>query len=273
MDRYGGLRGPMRYAYLTLGIGCLAIAGVPGFSGFFSKDAILSASLEAGKLGPVCWVIGMIGAGLTAFYMFRLLFRTFWNTESPEGWPTRPHLPGWVMNVPVGILAVGAAVIGWIQVPGGWSVISDWLDPVFADSVRAVPLEATTTSEWVTGVVSSLVAFLGIGIAWWLFAADPERRLRLAGVGRAPRGVLEEAYRFDDIYDETFVETTRDLGDVLRRDVEPYGPGGLITAAVTSARDAAIGLRAAQTGLVRTYAFAVVAGLAVVGVIFILVLR
>jgi NADH-quinone oxidoreductase subunit L len=158
-------------------------------------------------------------------------------------------------------------------VPGGWSVISDWLDPVFADSVRAVPLEATTTSEWVTGVVSSLVAFLGIGIAWWLFAADPERRLRLAGVGRAPRGVLEEAYRFDDIYDETFVETTRDLGDVLRRDVEPYGPGGLITAAVTSARDAAIGLRAAQTGLVRTYAFAVVAGLAVVGVIFILVLR
>jgi NADH-quinone oxidoreductase subunit L len=272
LNRFGGLRKPMRYAYLTLGIGCLAIAGVPGFSGFFSKDAILSASLEAGSLGVVCWVIGMIGAGLTAFYMFRLLFRTFWNTESPEGWPTRPHLPGWAMNVPVGILAIGAAVIGWIQVPGGWSVITDWLAPVFRDGIKA-PLEATTTGEWVTGVVSSVVAFIGIGVAWWLFAADPQRRLRLAGVGRAQRGVLEDAYRFDEVYDETFVDTTRDLGDVLRKDVEPLGPGGLITAAVTSTRDAALGLRAAETGLVRTYVFAVIAGLAVVGVIFVLVLR
>jgi NADH-quinone oxidoreductase subunit L len=176
------------------------------------------------------------------------------------------------MNVPVGILAIGAAVIGWIQVPGGWSVISDWLAPVFRDGIKA-PLEATSTGEWVTGVVSSVVAFIGIGVAWWLFAADPQRRLRLAGVLRPQRGVLEDAYRFDEVYDETFVDTTRDLGDVLRKDVEPYGPGGLITAAVTSARDAALGMRAAQTGLVRTYAFAVIAGLAVVGVIFVLVLR
>src|SRR5262245_6471275 len=145
LDRYGGLRRPLRFAYLTFGIGCLAIAGVPGFSGFFSKDDILATSFEAGALGKACWTIGTIAAGITAFYMFRALFRAFWGSEPAAGWPARPHPSGWSMNLPVALLAVGATVIGWIQVPGGWTLVSDWLEPVLASPLKP-PLEATTGS-------------------------------------------------------------------------------------------------------------------------------
>jgi NADH-quinone oxidoreductase subunit L len=272
LDRYGGLRRPLRFAYLAFGVGCLAIAGVPGFSGFFSKDDILATSFEAGALGKVCWVVGTLAAGITAFYMFRALLRAFWGSEPAEGWPARPHPSGLAMSVPVALLAVGAAVIGWIQVPGGWSLVSDWLEPVLATPLQPT-LEATTTSEVLTGICSTAMAAAGIGLAWWLFAADPGRRLRLAGVARGPRGVLRDAYRVDEVYDEAFVVPGRDLGDVLRDEVEPYGPGGLVTAAVDVARDSARGLSALQTGLVRTYAFAVVGGLVLVGVVFILVIR
>jgi len=272
LDRYGGLRRPLRFAYLTFGVGCLAIAGFPGLSGFFSKDDILATSFEAGALGKVCWAVGTLAAGITAFYMFRALFRAFWGSEPAEGWPARPHPSGRAMSVPVGLLAIGAAVIGWIQVPGGWTMVSAWLEPVLATPL-APTLEPTTASEVLTGICSTLVALIGIGVAWWLFAADPTRRLRLARIGRGPREVLSEAYRVDDIYDEALVEPTRDLGTVLRDEVEPYGPGGLVTGAVEIARDSARALSAVQTGFVRTYAFSLVAGLVLVGVVFILVVR
>ena len=273
LDRFGGLRRPLRFAYLTFGVGCLAIAGVPGFSGFFSKDDILATSFEAGALGKVGWAVGTLAAGLTAFYMFRALFRAFWGSEPAEGWPARPHNAGPAMTIPVALLAVGAAVIGWIQVPGGWSLVSDWLEPVLVNPLQPTQLEASTASEWLTGICSTLIALLGIGLAWWLFAADPGRRLRLAGLARGPRSVLGDAYRFDEVYENAVVEPGRDVGDVLLNDVEPYGPGGLVTAAVDVARDSARGLSAVQTGLVRTYAFAVVAGLVLVGVVFVLVLH
>jgi NADH-quinone oxidoreductase subunit L len=272
MDRFGGLARPLRFAFISMAVGCLAISGVPGFSGFFSKDDILSHALNAGALGAACWTLGIIAAGLTAFYMFRLLIRTFMGPPPAEGWPARPHPSGRAMSIPVAILAVGAAVIGWIQVPGGWQVISDWLAPVFSDSV-VPPLEDTTTDIVVTGVVSTIVAVGGIAVAWWLFAVDPARRRRLARVGVGPREVANEAYRFDEVYDEAIVEPTRELGDVLLRDVEPAGPGGLVAATVELVRDTARGLRAAQTGLVREYAFAVIAGLALVGLVFVFAVR
>jgi NADH-quinone oxidoreductase subunit L len=269
LDRMGGLRRHLRFAYFTVATGCLAIAGVPGLSGFFSKDEILAHAFEAGTLGVVLWVMGTLAAGLTAFYMFRLLFRTFHGGEPESAHGRHPHPAGWAMNVPVAVLAVLAAIGGWLQVPGGWGAIHDWLEPVLADV--ADPLEATTTSEWVAGIVSSVVALAGIGVAWWLFAADPARGRRLGARLAGPRGVLEEAYRFDEIYDETVVKPGRELGDVMVRDVEPGGVQGVVVAAVETVRGAAVGLRAAQTGLVRTYVWAVTLGAVVVGIVVALV--
>jgi NADH:ubiquinone oxidoreductase subunit 5 (subunit L)/multisubunit Na+/H+ antiporter MnhA subunit len=109
--------------------------------------------------------------------------------------------------------------------------------------------------------------------AWWFFVRDPERRLRLAGVARPARGVLEEGYRFDEIYDETFVNSTRDVGEVFTRRVEPRGVQGLVTATVVSMRESALGLQRAQTGLLRSYAFMIVLGLALVGIILVAVIH
>ena len=270
IDRMGGLRRYLRFAYFAIGIGCLAIAGVPGFAGFFSKDDILAHALAQGDLGTVLFVFGSIGAFLTAFYMFRLLFRVFVAPEPEGGYEHPPHGAGWAMSVPVGILAVLAIVGGWLQVPYGWHAIRDWLDPVFADSLIA-PLEATHAQETATIIVSVIAALGGIALAWYVFARDPSRRIRAAAAAPDARAFLEEAYRFDELYDDLIVHPGRVAGERLRDVAEPVavmGPMAWVAAAVTGA---ARGLRVVQSGLVRTYAFAVAAGLVGIAVVFILV--
>jgi NADH-quinone oxidoreductase subunit L len=257
---------------VTVGAGCFAIAGFPAFSGFFSKDAILAGAFADGALGKVLWVVGTLTAGITAVYMFRMFFRAFGGPEPPGGYEHRPHPSGRLMAVPVGILAVLSVIGGWIQVPGAWSGMDDWLDPVFRDSVGRA-LVASGGDELVTGICTSVLCIAGIVGAWWFFVRDPERRLRLAGVARPARGVLEEGYRFDEIYDETFVNSTRDVGEVFARRVEPRGVQGLVTATVVSMRESALGLQRAQTGLLRSYAFMIVLGLALVGIILVAVIH
>jgi NADH-quinone oxidoreductase subunit L len=269
LDRMGNLRRYLRVAYLGIGVGCLAIAAVPPFSGFFSKDEILSYALDAGPLGIFCWVVGELGALITAFYMFRLLFRAFWGSDPEGGYEPKPHPSGPAMAVPVLILAVGATFIGWIQVPFGWQLLSDWLDPVLAD-VRN-PLELTAFNETLTIVVSVAMALGGIGLAWVLVGASERRRKRLAGRYAGARHVLENAYHVDDVYEEAFVATTRDLGDGIARGPERYGVDGVVTATATGVTEASRGLRRVQGGFVRSYAFAMALGLGVIGLILVLV--
>ena len=272
LDRMGGLRRYLRFAYFAFGVGCLAIAGVPGFAAFFSKDEILDHALAQGTLGTVLFVFGCIGAFLTAFYMFRLLFRAFVAPEPEGGYEHPPHAAGWAMNVPVGVLTVLVIIGGWLQVPYGWHAISDWLEPVFADSLIA-PIEPTHAQETATIIVSVIAAFGGIALAWYVFARDPSRRARAAAAAPEARGLLEEAYRFDELYDDLIIHPSSVAGERLRDVAEPVivmGPIAGVTAAVTGA---ARGLRVLQSGLVRTYAFAVAAGLVGIAVVFILVAR
>jgi NADH-quinone oxidoreductase subunit L len=270
LDRMGGLRRHLKFAYVATGVGVLAIAGVPPFSGFFSKDEILAQALEAGTLGKVLAAVGVVGAGLTAFYMLRLFLRAFHGPEPEGGYAHAPHPAGAAMNLPVAVLAVLATVGGFLQVPGLWHLVDDWLEPALAG---AEPLEATTSGELLIGLCTGGAAIIGIALAWFVFAADPGRRLRLSGAAPGVRRLLEDAYRFDAVYEEAVVQPGRDLGDVLRRGVEPRGVQGVVAATVATLRDAGHGLRAFQTGLVREYAFMMVAGLAVIGAIVALVAR
>ena len=269
LDHMGNLRKYLRVAYFGMGMGCLAIAGFPGFDAFFSKDDILASSLAAGPVGVFCWVVGVIGAFITALYMFRLLFRAFWGPDPKGGYSPAPHPSRWWMAAPVAILGVLSLVGGWIQVPFGWSGINDWLAPVLAD-VRN-PIEPSNADEWITIGFSTAAALGGIALAWWLFAADPERRIRLANIARGPRKVMGDAYDFDRAYDDLFVEPGRELGTVLLDDVEPAGPKGLITGTTAVIRDTARVISASENGLVRTYAFGIVAGLALAGVVLAIV--
>ncbi len=269
LNKMGGLKKHLRVAYFGTAAGCLAIAGAPGFAGFFSKDDILTSALSAGPVGVFSWVIGMVGAFLTAVYMFRLLFRAFWGPEPTGGYSPTPRPSRWWMAVPVTILAILSAVGGWVQVPFGWTGISDWLAPVLAD-VR-YPLKPSHTDEWITIGFSTAAVLGGIAVAWYLFAQDPERRSRLANVARGPRRVMGEAYLIDQAYDDVFIEPGRELGTVLRDKVEPAGPQGIITDTAALVRGGARLISASQTGLVRSYVFGIVAGLALAGVVLALV--
>ena len=269
LNKMGGLKKHLRVAYFGMAMGCLAIAGFPGFDAFFSKDDILATALAAGPVGVACWIIGVVGAFITALYMFRLLFRAFFGPEPSGGYAHAPHPSKWWMAVPVIILGVLSLVGGWIQVPFGWTGMSDWLAPVLADVPH--PLEPSNAQAWLTIGVSTAAVLGGIALAWWLFAADPERRIRLAAVARGPREVMREAYLFDQAYDDVFIEPGRELGTVLLDDVEPRGPQGLITGTAAVIRNTARVVSASETGFVRSYAFAMIAGLAVAGVILAIV--
>ena len=267
LNRMGGLYRHLKFASIATAIGCLAIAGIPPFSGFFSKDEILSSAMAAGPLGVVVGIAGLIGAGLTAYYMFRMFFRAFGGPEPEGGYGAHLHMSGWVMAAPVAVLAVLAVVGGAIQVPGGWHLVNTWLSPALP---AAPDIAASATVQTITVIASLALALGGIGVAWWLFGQKPERRLAYADTLRGLRGILIEQWRFDEIYESVIIQPGRDLGDAALRTAEPKFTQGLVAAATGVSMVTARGLRQMQTGLVRTYAFAVVAGAAVVGLIVVL---
>ncbi len=264
LDRMGGLARHLKFVMLCTAVGCLAISGIPPFSGFFSKDEILSSAMAAGPVGVTVGIAGLIGAGLTAFYMFRMFFRAFSGPEPDGGYAHHPHMSGWAMAAPVGVLGVLALVGGWIQVPGGWHLLTDWLSP----AIPAAPhIEPSATVQTVTLVMSLVVALTGIAVAWWLFGAGPERRRAYADTLKGVRGFLLAQWRFDEVYELSIIQPGRDLGDAAIRSAEPNFTQGLVNAATGTSMTSARALHRLQTGLVRTYAFAVIAGAALVGLL------
>ncbi len=269
LDRMGGLRRHLPFTSLAVLVGCLSISGIPPFAGFFSKDEILSTAMDAGALGVFCGIVGIIAAGLTAFYMFRLYFRAFWGPEPAGGYAKTPHEGGWAMAAPVSVLALGATFIGFLQVPGGWHLVNDWLAPALT---AAPDIEPTAAEEWLVSIVSVGLALAAIAAAAWVFVLDPTRRTRLL---RAPAGreLLQDQYRFDEVYEEAVVQPGRDLGDVFTRTVERVGVQGSIEGVVRAVVDTGRGLRTVQSGLVRSYAFAMIGGVAIVGAVLALAIR
>jgi len=270
LDKMGGLGRTLRTTALAVLVGCLAISGIPPFSGFWSKDAILSTALDAGPLGVVLGLVGMVGAGMTAFYMFRLFFRAFTGPEPDGGYHPHPHPPSMVMVYPVMVLAVLATIGGLVDIPGVWDPFGSWLEPALT---AAPDFTASTGEEWFATITSLILVGIGVSLAWWIFKADPQRRLRLAGRATTARTVLHDQYRFDDVYEEAFVQPGRDLADVLTNDVERIAVQGSLEGTARGLVDVGRGLAALQSGLVRGYVLAMVAGVAIVGIIFSLAVR
>ncbi|HEY7003121.1 MAG TPA: NADH-quinone oxidoreductase subunit L [Gaiellaceae bacterium] len=267
--RMGGLGRMMPFTYRVFVVGALALAAIPPLAGFFSKDSILASAADAGTLGWILWTAGAIGAFLTALYTFRLLFIVFWGEMTPFA---REHLHlkryegGLVMAWPVAILAVLSVVGGWVQVPGGWSLVNDWIDPV-AHSAE----EATGTTLLFSILASTGLALAGIWLAWRWYGRPstvPERaRRRWPWAARA----LEHKFYFDEAYDLVFYapadREARFLGRYVEEPVFLASLGELAAGIRTASRR----LSTVQTGFVREYAFALAAGLAVLAIVFILV--
>ena len=209
----GGLRKVMPTTYLTFLIGTLAIAGVPGFAGFFSKDQILAASFDGHRL---LWIVGLVTAGLTACYMFRLLLMTFWG-EFRGSDEQRAHLhesPP-VMTIPLVVLAIGAVVSGWIGIPrlGHWDW--NWFGHFLAPITEAIgghgeEHHLSLTVELALMALSVAVAGFGIFVAWRTYGGDRGLAGGQEWADRFPRihRILAHKYWVDELYDATIVRGT-----------------------------------------------------------------
>jgi NADH-quinone oxidoreductase subunit L len=262
--RMGGLGRAMPWTYRAFIVGALSLAAIPPFSGFFSKDAILASAIDAGALGVALWAVGVVGAFLTALYTFRVVF------SGPSDPFVKEHLHvgrfegSPAMMWPVGILAVLSVVGGWIQVPGGWALVDDWLEPV----VPSIP-EASGWLLAVSVVVSLAAALLGIGAAWKLYGRRSPTPERLRG--RYPRATraLEKKFYFDEAYDLAFSEPTSRFAVALDRDVEKPIVLGSLRGLATGVGDLARTVASAQSGLLRSYALVIAASLAVIVLVFV----
>jgi len=260
----GGLRQYLPRTYWAFLIGALALTGIPPLSGFFSKDAILASALAAGTYGQILFVVGVIGAFLTGLYTFRMVFIVFGGEPSPY---VREHLhrpertEPWIwMAWTVAVLSVLAVIGGWVQIPGVWHPFADFLKPTVEPLV-----EPTGTQDFWASVAALALGLAGIAVAW---AAYSRRTLRIPEA-RGVRAVLEHKFYFDELYDAVFYRPTVFVAVTLRDAFEGPIVLGSITAISTGARRVAGELSDVQTGLVRSYALAIAAGVTVLALVFV----
>ncbi|MFM7245960.1 MAG: NADH-quinone oxidoreductase subunit L, partial [Actinomycetota bacterium] len=263
----GGLRSVMPKTYFCMLIGALALVGIFPLSGGFSKDAILASALEVGT--PLAWVAyigGLAGALLTGIYTFRLMFLVFHRRMSPYAEAVAPkavkhHGEGpSSMLWPVYILTLGAAVVGFLQVPGLTHVFFDWLEPI----APAGMVEPSAAQEWLTTLVAVSIGVTGIAIAGHLYLreSDATERMRL-GHGRLVDHALEHRLYWDDLYAVAFERPAQWLAAFLRRDVDRPVAGWLPTDGLgTLTAFLGRSISVIENGVVRSYALVIALGVA-----------
>jgi len=276
-DKMGGLRHAIPRTWLVFLVGVLAIAGVPGLSGFFSKDEILLSAYTAEKIPGhrVLWMMGVVTAAITSFYMFRLYFRTFHGDFRGHGRLDKVHEPPSTVLTPLYVLA-GLSIFGGLaglpQIYGDWLGVKDsnslanFLSPALAGHHGHAVDHAT---ELQLAALAVLAAAVGFALAWILYVQSPElpRRIR-ESLGIVFRAVRDK-YWVDEIYDALLVRPLVWISDrVLFRAVDQ----GLVDGALVngSARTvqafAARGLKYAQSGFAQSYLVLMVVGtIAIVG--------
>jgi NADH-quinone oxidoreductase subunit L len=252
-----------KWAFLA---GSLALVGVPPFAGFFSKDAIIAATLHAHWYGVILWVVALIGAFLTGLYTFRLYFIVFAG-EPKEG--LHPHRDDGregprTMLVPVAVLAVLAVVGGWIQFSPLWHPLTNWLDPVARTLGIAEP---KGWQEALSSVLAVLLGLGGIAVAWTMYGT---KRVAIPSFPRVQRALEHKLY-FDEAYDALFARPAIVAARYLRDHLEQ---NWLVSAPVELGNDTMSvgrGVRRLQTGLLRTYVLFLGTGMAVTAIVFLVV--
>jgi NADH-quinone oxidoreductase subunit L len=262
MRRYGGLRKVLPITFVTFGLGYLAIIGVPPLAGFFSKDAIIEAALgDGGARGIVLGGAALLGAGITAFYMTRVMLMTFFGEKRwAEG--THPHEAPAVMTWPMILLAIGSVASGGLLAIGG--TLQHWLEPVVGSHEAA-----HATPVWVATTIILVTVAVGIGVAYRMYAARPVP-------AEAPAGSALTVAARRDLYgdalnEEVFMRPGLDLTQALVT-VDDRGVDGAATGLAALVGRISEELRRLQTGFVRSYALSMFAGAALV-VAAILVVR
>jgi NADH-quinone oxidoreductase subunit L len=246
MRKMGNLRKKIPITFWTMLFGTLAIAGTPGLAGFFSKDEILWRAFSSKQGHILLWLIGACVAGMTAFYMFRLLFMTFYG-QSRVDHHTEHHIhesPA-AMTIPLIILAVGAILSGYVGFPawlGGSNAFEKFLDPVFEPLPipKGPELEYGHWAEAGMAAVSVAVALLGFSLAYFKYCKrswEEEREKRQYG---ALYGWLLNKWYIDELYDALFVNRAKDAGkDLWKFDAKIVD--GAVNGSAWSAVEGAVG--------------------------------
>ncbi len=268
MRRFGGLRKFLPITFVTFGLGYLAIIGIPPFSGFFTKDGIIDAAWEKG--GTSGWILAacaIIGAGVTAFYMSRVMLMTYFGrarwkedgvlggagahppyTEADRHIP-HPHESPWAMTVPMILLAIGSVAAGWFLIVN--SRFAGFLAPVVG-----LPPDKHGIWSW-PGIIALVLVVLGVGLSWAMYGRVPVP-------ATAPRGsVLTHAARAD-LYGDAFNESVlmRPGQWLTRLSVyfDSRGVDGLVNGLAATIGGTSGRLRRLQTGFVRSYALSMLIG-------------
>ena len=209
MRKMGGLRTRTPITFWCMSAGVFAIAGIPPFAGFFSKDEILYQTFTSNNpLHIVLWLAGLLTAGMTSFYMFRLWFKTFFGEPRVEQHTNAHHSvheSSWIMQLPLVILAILSVVGGWIGIPAalfGSNRIEHFLDPVFANGAAAEAIASTTGHglELVLALVSVLVAAAGFYIAYIFYYEKPGTAGALAERNSRAYAFVKNKYWVDEFY-------------------------------------------------------------------------
>jgi NADH-quinone oxidoreductase subunit L len=300
MRAMGGLwkRIPVTYAVMLAGTLAITGIGIPGldigFAGFYSKDAIINAAYDASThgsgVGAFAFVVGVLAAGLTSFYSWRLIFMTFhgapkWahaedghdahghpttaahsDDEPLEGHddhhgPLDPRESSWVMLVPLLVLALGAVAAGAVFAPSfiGEGRVEFWKGAIFNLGAPMLA-EASSLPLWVV-LAPLAVTLIGFAAAWWVYIANEGMGARIAARKGPIWSFLYNKWYFDELYDATFVRAARVLGDLFwkggdQKLIDGLGPDGV------SALSYAVGRRTGrlQTGYLYHYAFVMLVG-------------
>jgi NADH-quinone oxidoreductase subunit L len=251
--KMGGLKDKMPRTYWTMLIGALALSGVPPFSGFFSKDEILFSALANGHTG--IWFIGVLVAGMTAYYTFRMVFLVFHGKPRDQEAFDHAHEPPAVMTIPLVILAVGAAFAGVLNLPaifGGSLNVSHWLAP----SVVEHHPHVSVWLELFAMLASIGIVAAGIYIAFKKFGEGAEEPV-FTGFAK----VGYNKFYVDEIYNAVFVQTYKAFGSVITRFLEPNVTDSHVRFSSWLYKKAGNAFKALQVGYVRIYAIYMVIGL------------
>ena len=251
MRHYGALRKMLPVTFLTFAMGYLAIIGFPGFSGFWSKDKIIETALVENTVVGLC---ALLGAGITAFYMTRLMLMTFF-TESRWEKDVHPHESPKVMTIPLIVLAA-LSVLGGLLLAGNWIV--DWLEPVVGHAEHhdpPIPIILIT-------LITVAVVAVGVALAWILVGKRDVPREAPQDVSFATKAARQDLYG-DAINEGLVVQPTRRLvGGLLGFD--KYGADGIFTGSAIGIGAIGGQLRKVQNGFVRSYALSILGGVLIV---------
>jgi NADH-quinone oxidoreductase subunit L len=270
MRKMGGLKSYIPWTFLTMGIATLAISGIPPLAGFWSKDEIL---WKAYQVSPVYWAIGVITAFLTSFYMFRLLYMTFFGDyrgataearsshgHGPHG-HGEPHESPLVMLAPLMILALLSLVGGFV----GWgNHFEHFLAPVFGTGEPAAEAASAATEYLLMGV-SVLVAFAGWWLAYLLYYKRDDLPQKIADALGSFYQTVVHKYYIDELYGAVFVKPLIDGSTrILWQDVDRKIIDAAVNDSADGARNVSDEVRQMQSGNIRSYAAWIAAGSAAV---------